>query len=120
MLVFAIAGILSRDSTPVSALLLVAAGFLAPAHDMVNPYQGNGAAMAEPESRIATNPALVGSDPSDQGLHARFSLDAGLPWNSDQAHSAVYDTERTAQLFCAVLNRWRQFSENDLAAAHED
>ena len=31
---------------------------------------------------------------------------AGLEWNSDEAHSAVYDTERTAQLFCSVLNRW--------------
>ena len=38
----------------------------------------------------------------------------------EQAHSAVYDTERTAQLFCAVLNRWRQFAEKDLEAAHED
>jgi ribonuclease T len=31
---------------------------------------------------------------------------AGLDWDSDEAHSAVYDTERTAQLFCRVLNRW--------------
>ncbi len=65
-----------------SAILLVAAGLLAPAHGTVFPYQGNGAAMAEPESRIATNPALVGSDPRDRTLHARLSLDAGLPWSS--------------------------------------
>ena len=31
---------------------------------------------------------------------------AGLEWNNDEAHSAVYDTERTAQLFCTILNRW--------------
>jgi len=31
---------------------------------------------------------------------------AGLEWNNDEAHSAVYDTERTAQLFCNIVNRW--------------
>jgi ribonuclease T len=31
---------------------------------------------------------------------------AGLDWNNDEAHSAVYDTERTALLFCTILNRW--------------
>jgi ribonuclease T len=32
---------------------------------------------------------------------------AGLEWDSGQAHSAVYDTERTAELFCRIVNRWR-------------
>lgn len=32
---------------------------------------------------------------------------AGLAWDDSEAHSAVYDTERTAQLFCHILNRWR-------------
>lgn len=31
---------------------------------------------------------------------------AGLEWNADEAHSAVYDTDRTTQLFCSVLNAW--------------
>src|SRR5688572_32149494 len=31
---------------------------------------------------------------------------AGLPWDGEEAHSAVYDTERTAQPFCAILIRW--------------
>ncbi|MFA5684223.1 MAG: ribonuclease T [Lysobacteraceae bacterium] len=34
----------------------------------------------------------------------------GLEWNASEAHSAVYDTERTAQLFCRILNRWRELS----------
>jgi ribonuclease T len=55
-----------------------------------------------------------------QTVLSRALQAAGLPWDADQAHSAVYDTERTAQLFCAVLNRWRQFSENDLAATQQD
>lgn len=52
-----------------------------------------------------------------QTVLSRAVQAAGLVWDGDQAHSAVYDTERTAQLFCAVLNRWRQFAEADLAAA---
>jgi ribonuclease T len=41
---------------------------------------------------------------------------AGLTWDANEAHSAVYDTERTAQLFCTVMNRWRHFSGSELAA----
>ena len=33
---------------------------------------------------------------------------AGLEWRGEEAHSAVYDAERTADLFCAVVNRWRE------------
>ncbi|HEU0153356.1 MAG TPA: ribonuclease T [Arenimonas sp.] len=55
-----------------------------------------------------------------QTVLSRAVQAAGLPWDGEQAHSAVYDTERTAQLFCAVLNRWRQFAEKDLEAAQED
>jgi len=46
-----------------------------------------------------------------QTVLSRAVQAAGLPWNDDEAHSAVYDTERTAQLFCAVMNRWRRLSE---------
>jgi ribonuclease T len=38
---------------------------------------------------------------------------AGLSWNDDDAHSAIYDTERTAELFCLVMNRWRQFEASN-------
>ena len=31
---------------------------------------------------------------------------AGLAWDERQAHSAIYDAERTAELFCAIVNRW--------------
>ncbi len=33
---------------------------------------------------------------------------AGLGWDSKSAHSAVYDAEQTADLFCAIVNRWRE------------
>ncbi len=29
---------------------------------------------------------------------------AGIPWDKSRAHSAVYDAERTADLFCFVCN----------------
>ncbi|MGI9305533.1 MAG: ribonuclease T, partial [Gammaproteobacteria bacterium] len=31
---------------------------------------------------------------------------AELGWNDDEAHSAMYDAQKTAELFCAVLNKW--------------
>lgn len=32
---------------------------------------------------------------------------AGLAWDSDEAHSAAYDAERTAELFCLICNKFR-------------
>ena len=43
-----------------------------------------------------------------QTVLSRAVQAAGIDWNGDEAHSAVYDTERTALLFCLILNRWRQ------------
>lgn len=31
---------------------------------------------------------------------------AGLSWNEEEAHSAIYDAERTAELFCTIVNQW--------------
>jgi len=42
-----------------------------------------------------------------QTVLSRAVQAAGLEWDSGQAHSAVYDTERTAELFCRIVNRWR-------------
>lgn len=36
---------------------------------------------------------------------------SGVLWNSDSAHSAVYDSERTAELFCAIVNQWKLFTD---------
>jgi ribonuclease T len=41
-----------------------------------------------------------------QTVLARAVQAAGFEWNSEKAHSAVYDTERTADLFCTIFNRW--------------
>jgi ribonuclease T len=55
-----------------------------------------------------------------QTVLAKAVQAAGLPWDGNEAHSAVYDTERTAQLFCAVMNRWKQFNDLDLQRAAQD
>jgi ribonuclease T len=41
-----------------------------------------------------------------QTVLARAVHAAGLSWNGEEAHSAVYDTERTAELFCKIVNAW--------------
>jgi ribonuclease T len=38
---------------------------------------------------------------------ARATQLAGIPWDHDEAHSAIYDAEKTAALFCRVMNRWQ-------------
>ncbi len=43
-----------------------------------------------------------------QTVLARAARAAGLAWDEGAAHSARYDAERTAELFCAVVNRWDQ------------
>jgi ribonuclease T len=41
-----------------------------------------------------------------QTVLGRALAAAGLAWNGDEAHSAVYDAERTAELFCKIANAW--------------
>lgn len=42
-----------------------------------------------------------------QTVLARAAAVAGISWDAKEAHSAIYDAERTAELFCAVVNRWK-------------
>ncbi|GAB3091133.1 ribonuclease T [Lysobacter terrae] len=41
-----------------------------------------------------------------QTVLSRAVQAAGLEWRNEDAHSAFYDTERTAQLFCKIVNSW--------------
>ncbi len=43
-----------------------------------------------------------------QTVLARAVQAAGFSWDADEAHSAVYDTQKTADLFCDVMNRWQE------------
>ena len=45
-----------------------------------------------------------------QTVLARAAQTADLGWSTADAHSAVYDTEMTARLFCAVINKWEELN----------
>jgi ribonuclease T len=45
-----------------------------------------------------------------QTVLAKAAGAAGLDWDSSEAHSAIYDTEQTAKLFCAIINGWQALS----------
>ncbi len=41
-----------------------------------------------------------------QTVLARAMQAAGFDWSAEDAHSAVYDAEQTARLFCKIANAW--------------
>jgi len=57
-----------------------------------------------------------------QTVLARACEAAGLGFNAEEAHSARYDAEKTADLFCLIVNRWQALGGLQLnadAAAEE-
>ncbi|ANB17767.1 ribonuclease T [Dokdonella koreensis] len=46
-----------------------------------------------------------------QTVLSKLMVSAGFQWDANEAHSAVYDTERTAELFCRIVNRWKQMDD---------
>lgn len=44
-----------------------------------------------------------------QTVLARAIKEAGIDWNPSDAHSANYDAVKTAELFCTIMNQWREF-----------
>ncbi len=42
-----------------------------------------------------------------QTVLAKACEAAGIPFNQRDAHSALYDATRTAELFCSMVNRFR-------------
>ena len=52
-----------------------------------------------------------------QTVLARAAIAAGLGWDETQAHSASYDAEVTADLFCDAVNRYRDVFEEALRNA---
>ncbi len=43
-----------------------------------------------------------------QTVLAKACAEAGIPFDNNEAHSAAYDAQRTAELFCDIVNRWRE------------
>jgi ribonuclease T len=55
--------------------------------------------------------ATLGGLAYGQTVLSRAVQAAGFEWNENEAHSAVYDAERTALLFCDIVNRWKMMSD---------
>ena len=51
--------------------------------------------------------ATLGGVAFGQTVLMRATLAAGLDWDTGSAHSAAYDAERTADLFCTVCNQFQ-------------
>ncbi len=45
-----------------------------------------------------------------QTVLARAVKAAGMHFDPDEAHSAIYDVEKTAALFCHIVNVWKELS----------
>ncbi len=41
-----------------------------------------------------------------QTVLARAMQAANIQWDESRAHSAIYDAQRTAELFCTIINTW--------------
>ena len=59
--------------------------------------------------------ATLGGVALGQTVLSRAVQAAGLDWDASQAHSAAYDAERTADLFCEIVNRFRGNYEDAVA-----
>jgi len=53
-------------------------------------------------------PATLAGLAYGQTVLARAMEAAGIEWDNSQAHSAKYDAEKTAELFCKIVNSWNQ------------
>ena len=68
--------------------------------------------------------ATLGGLAFGQTVLARAVQAAGLEWDARDAHSAIYDAEKTAELFCTIVNLWDgrggRFRETSPAVAPVD
>ena len=55
-----------------------------------------------------------------QTVLAKACAAAGMEFDSAQAHSALYDTEQTALLFCDIVNRWKRLGGWPLPVAEQN
>ena len=44
---------------------------------------------------------------SSQTVLAKACAAAKIDFDGHEAHSAKYDTEKTAELFCTIINKWK-------------
>lgn len=61
--------------------------------------------------------ATLGGLVYGQTVLAKIAQAAGLAWDNERAHSALYDAEQTAELFCLIINRWKELNQPNQAIA---
>lgn len=85
-----------------------------------NPFFDLGFIKAAVERSQVKNPfhafstfdtATLGGLAYGQTVLAKAAQAAGLAWDHTEAHSAVYDAERTADLFCTIINTWHELTD---------
>ena len=54
----------------------------------------------------AFDTATLGGLAYGQTVLAKMAEAAGIGWDAGEAHSAIYDAEKTAEIFCRIVNRW--------------
>lgn len=54
-----------------------------------------------------------------QTVLARGCEVAGIDFDGRKAHSALYDTEKTAELFCSIVNRWKDLGGWDMVLDYQ-
>ena len=57
--------------------------------------------------------ATLGGLMYKQTVLAKIGKEAGMEWDNVQAHSALYDAKQTAEIFCKIVNRWKQLEALD-------
>lgn len=55
-----------------------------------------------------------------QTVLSRACEAAGISFDDSQAHSARYDAEKTAELFCSIVNRWQRLGGWPLQRGRDD
>jgi len=61
----------------------------------------------------AFDTATLGGLAFGQTVLSRAAQAAGMAWNNQEAHSAIYDAEQTAELFCRVVNLWETLKSRE-------
>lgn len=61
----------------------------------------------------AFDTATLGGLAFGQTVLSRAAQAAGMNWDAQEAHSAIYDAEQTAELFCRVVNLWATLKARD-------
>jgi len=57
--------------------------------------------------------ATLGGLMYQQTVLAKIGKAAGMEWDNEQAHSALYDARQTAEIFCTIVNRWKKLEALD-------